>query len=157
MPHSFICLHTPVLQFPLPVCTSPTCLFSNLFICLGLHLSTIFLPTYSTFIHCPSHLCSHLVLQSLPPLLSHMLSLALTHSHLLLITPLFPVTHCLSLSPSLPSLTVSITHFTSRPSLPFINPLDDTVPHLASLFIPMTLSGYDCRAPLCIDCLHPFQ
>lgn len=71
-------------------------------------------------------------LRSPPPLLSHMPSLALTHSHLLLLT------HCSQLHTSslfLSPLSLSVTHFQSSLSLLFINPLDDMVPHLASLFI----------------------
>lgn len=59
-------------------------------------------------------------------------SLALTHSHLLLLT------HCSQLHTSslfLSPLSLSVTHFQSSLSLLFINPLDDMVPHLASLFI----------------------
>lgn len=48
-----------------------TCLFSNLFICSGLVFVTKLSPTHSTFVHGRSHLCSHVVLRSLPPLLAH--------------------------------------------------------------------------------------
>lgn len=92
----------------------------------GLHLFTIFSPTHSTSIHCPSHLYSHLVPCCLLPLLSHMLALAFIHFlPLLLAYCSQPHTFYLTFSSS---LTVSVTHFTSNLSLPFINCPNDTVP-----------------------------
>lgn len=117
----------------LAICTntqlSPAYLFSNLFICSGFYLVTIVSPTHSGFVHGHSHLCSQLVpliSATTPQSHAHSCSHPLTPSTSL---PSFPVTHFPFLS------CLPVTHCTSSLSLPFINPLDDTVPHLTSLFI----------------------
>lgn len=155
MPHSFIFPHahtsTSTHAIGKNTQSSHTCLFSNLFICSGLVLITILSPTHLTFIHGPSHLCSHLV----PPI-----SATTPQSWLLLLsrTPSFyfspTVPSHILLSLSLHPL-LSLSHIT-HPVCP-INALDDTVPHLTSVFILHNSLWLRVLFSLCIDCLHPFQ
>ena len=108
--------------------------------------SWIFLAFHLTFCHYPSHLCSHLVLQSLPPLFSHLLALSSTHSLYCALTGPWQILF-LSISSFFSYLCHTLLYH------PLINPPGWHSP--SPLFwLSIILSGQDCCFLFCIDCFH---